>query len=54
MCRNSNIRLAGTLAWHRLDKTYYTFHYQKTLQAGSEGAYLGPPLTFGMRLMGHF
>lgn len=36
------------------DKTYYTFHYQKTLQAGSEGAYLGPPFTFGIRLMGHF
>jgi iron complex outermembrane receptor protein len=36
------------------DKTYYIFHYQKTLQAGSEGAYLGPPLTFGMRLIGHF
>ena len=36
------------------DKTYYIFHYQKPLQAGSEGAYLGPPLTFGMRLIGHF
>jgi outer membrane receptor protein involved in Fe transport len=36
------------------DKTYYTFHYQKPLQAGSEGAYPGPPFTFGIRLIGHF
>lgn len=36
------------------DKTYYTFHYQKPLQTGSEGAYLGLPRTYGVRLRGKF